>query len=376
MLSSGTITDRNGEILWNAGRHTGEEILRLATVHSVGDVNGNTCTGALTLYRTELIGWNALYGTTRGGGTVRLTIDSRLNKAAFGALNGRAGTIGVMDCSTGEIICMVSSPVFDPEGGDVPAGAFINRFLSASYVPGSVYKLVTLAAALEELSEARDISYTCTGRDGCVKCLRPHGRLKAEDALAESCNCFYANMAELLGGDTMAQYAAKFGLTGGLCAGAASIKSGRYDISSGAGLAWSGAGQYNNLVTPAALMRFVGAIANMGVTAELKLMSEEKTEKQVIMSGVTAKTMADAMNYCVCSEYGKELFAGTKVSAKSGTAETGTGMPHSWFAGFAEIGQKKLAFTVIIENGGWGLGAAGEAAAKIIHTVSELYIER
>lgn len=364
-------------VLWSEGEHTEDDTLRQGTVHAVGDGAGNIGTGALTLYQARLINWSALYGTTRGGGTIKLTIDSRLNKAAFNALAGRPGAIGVMDCQTGEIICMVSSFSFDPlADGDVPQGAYINRFLSASYTPGSVYKLITLAAALEELPDTRDIVYNCRGQDGCVKCLRAHGRLKAEDALSVSCNCFFAFLAQRLGGELMAEYAEEFGFTVDLSADGAPVKSGRYDISSNPGLAWSGAGQYNNLVTPAAMMRFVGAIASRGKAVELKLLSGGKTETRSIMSEETAKFMADAMNYCVCSSYGRERFPGVEVSAKSGTAETGYSLPHSWFTGFAQVGEKRLAFTVLIENGGWGLSAAGEAAGAILQEAANIYIER
>ena len=104
---------------------------------------------------------NGAFGGRRGN-ELYLTLDARYNYEAYQALNGHAGTVTVYNYKTGEILCMVSAPSYDPlnvpadlEENDRYEGAYLNRFLSATFVPGSVFKTVTLTAALETLPERK-----------------------------------------------------------------------------------------------------------------------------------------------------------------------------------------------------------------------------
>ena len=94
-----------------------------------------------------------------------LTLDANICAVAYEALGGRNGTIGVYNYETGDIICMVSAPTYDP--ADPPSspeeGSYINRFTSSTFVPGSVFKLVTAAAAIENLDDAYTWEINCTG---------------------------------------------------------------------------------------------------------------------------------------------------------------------------------------------------------------------
>ena len=153
----GQIMDRSGIVLYDAatGSYNEDSALRRATLHAVGDKAGNISTSALQVFQRQLIGYDLLSGTTGGGGQVYLTLDSRLQAAAYQALDGYRGTIGIYNYKTGEILCMVSSPTFDPadppqiEDGDTRYdGVYLNRFLSSTFTPGSVFKTVTAAAAL------------------------------------------------------------------------------------------------------------------------------------------------------------------------------------------------------------------------------------
>ena len=112
----GQILDRSGVVLYDAaqGAYSDDDALRRATLHAVGDREGNLSTSALQSFQKQLIGYSLLTGTAGGGGRVYLTLDSRLQTAAYEALNGAKGTIGVYNYQTGEILCMVSSPSFDP----------------------------------------------------------------------------------------------------------------------------------------------------------------------------------------------------------------------------------------------------------------------
>ncbi|MDR0838783.1 MAG: penicillin-binding protein, partial [Oscillospiraceae bacterium] len=166
-LALGAVTDRNGVVLAEARDgvriFAEDKTLRKATLHAVGDVAGNIGTGALKTQIPALVGYNPVFGTyslSGSGGTVRLSIDSELNLAAYSALDGRHGAVVVIDCATGELLCSVSSPAFDPNNPsevdpDSPKydGVYLNRALSSAFTPGSVFKLVTAAAALENIPD-------------------------------------------------------------------------------------------------------------------------------------------------------------------------------------------------------------------------------
>ena len=103
----GQIVDRNGEILFDAatGSYSDDGTLRRATLHAVGDTARNISTSALQNFEKQLLNYNPVTGINGGGGRVYLTLDSRLQTAAYEALDGAKGTIGVYNYQTGEILC-------------------------------------------------------------------------------------------------------------------------------------------------------------------------------------------------------------------------------------------------------------------------------
>ena len=127
-------------------------LLRLLPL--IGDTRGNVATGALRQFRDRLTGYSFVSGASSGK-TVQLTVDSALNAAALQRPGGRSGAVMLMDYTTGEILCMVSTPADDPASpSESPAeGTYINKAIGASFVPGSVYKLVTLAAAIDNMPD-------------------------------------------------------------------------------------------------------------------------------------------------------------------------------------------------------------------------------
>lgn len=385
ILTVGTITDRNGVVLASITKdgisYAQDEIVRKSSLHLIGDRSGNIAYGALSLFAVELTGYDLLsgvYSSDGRGGTAELSVSADLNKAAYNALNGRNGAVAVMNYETGEILCMVSSPSFDPENppiisSDDTSGVYINRAISASFVPGSVYKLVTLAAAIENIDDLYERDFHCDGKieigNGTVTCTTVHGDMKIEDALAKSCNCVFAQLASELGGNIMEEYAEKLGFTESFMIDGAKVTAGNYAKASDGSidLAWSGAGQANDLVTPAAMLRYVAAIANGGKAKDMTFLKEGTSGYTRLLLSDTAKKIADMMNYCVYLTYNEENFPGLELYAKSGTAEVGGGAnPHAWFAGFIKNENYPYAFVVIIENGGWGSLQAGAVANSVL----------
>lgn len=391
-LTLGAVTDREGEVLVrftdSGTEYSADPTLREAVLHTTGDRDGNIAFTAPKLFSKELVGYDpvsGVYSATGDGGEVRLSLSAELCKAAYEALDGRNGTVAVMNYDTGEILCMVSSPSFDPVVGselqqDDSSGVYINRFLSATYVPGSVYKLVTLAAAIETIPDIDDRIFSCTGTwsvgNGEVVCTRAHGDLTIDDALAVSCNCTFAQLAVELGGDTMEHWADRLGLTESFTIDGAPTAAGRYDSASEGTieLAWSGVGQYNDMVNPAAMLRLVSAIANGGTAKEMTLLKSGGGSKETLLSAETASRIAGMMDYCVHLTYGEENFPGLELAAKSGTAELGGQLrPHSWFVGFSDREDIPLSFVVIIENGGWGSVEAGNVAKTVLSKACDIF---
>ncbi len=375
----GTILDRNGVTLYSSTEDgvswAADYTTRLSCYHLIGDSTGNVRTGALRQFRDRLTGYSFISGTSSGK-TLQLTVDSSLNAAAYNALAGRDGAVMLIDYTTGEILCMVSTPADDPSNPSAaPAdGTYLNKCLSASFVPGSVYKLVTLAAAIENIPDLFERSFWCDGSSvvggAVLNCTGSHGSQTIEQALANSCNCAFGEIALELGADTLAEYAEKLGITQELTLDGMTVTPGSFDKAEAGsiGLAWSGIGQYNDLVVPYALVRYVCAIANGGSILEPTLLGHGGLDGETeLLSADTAARIAEMMNNNVQTAYGGQwTFPGLNVSAKTGTAEVGDGTSHAWMTGFLNDPAHPYAFVVLVENAGGGLTNAGPVANQVL----------
>lgn len=395
-LLSGTILDRDGDVLTEV--KNGERVyypdatVRRATVHAVGDGSGYIGTGALTAFADRLSGYNLItggYSPLGSGRNLTLTLDAYLNVTAYNAMDGRQGTVGVYNYKTGDILCMVSTPSFDPENppdaSSAEDGVYLNRFLSSAQVPGSIFKTVTLTAALENLPDLKDRTFTCTGETTVggtvITCPKPHGKMDIESAFANSCNGVFGTLAAELGGDTMTKYVEQAGLTRRMSVDGIMTAAGHYDVSEAdkGQIGWSGVGQYTDTVNPCNMMAYMGAIANGGTAAVPRLIldittpsgiptSWQRTEEtDTLVQASTASQVKEMMKNNVVQTYGTDRFRGLDIGAKSGTAEVGGDKrPNAWFAGFLDDPEHPYAFIVLVENGGGGASVAGEIAATVL----------
>lgn len=398
LLSSGQVLDRNGIMLYDATvqSYNDDVAVRKATLHTVGDEWGNISSSALSFFRDHLVGFNPVTGTSGDGHKLYLTIDSELNEAAYDALNGRKGAVAVYNYETGDILCMVSTPTFDP--ADPPEisdddeqydGVYLNRVLTGLYTPGSIFKIVTTAAALENIPDVQERTFTCSGRlelgDDVITCPYTHGTMNFEEALANSCNCVFAQLAVELGGKTMKHYAQKAGLLSTHDVSGITTEAGFYESGSENQLGWSGIGQYHDMVNPCAMMTLMGAIATDGSARQphlifketsmsgLSLIDKEHVDTvDAVWSADTCKALRSMMRSNVLLTYGQDQFGDLAVCAKSGTAEVESGKaPHAWFTGFIDDSSHPYAFVVLVENGGGGASVAGSIAATVLNeTVS------
>lgn len=395
-LLSGTILDRDGDVLTEV--KDGERVyypdatVRRATVHAVGDGSGYIGTGALTAFADRLSGYNLItggYSPLGSGRNLTLTLDAYLNVTAYNAMDGRQGTVGVYNYKTGDILCMVSTPSFDPENppaaSEAQDGIYLNRFLSSAQVPGSIFKTVTLTAALENLPDLKDRTFTCTGETTVggtvITCPKPHGKMDIESAFANSCNGVFGALAAELGGDTMTKYVEQAGLTRRMSVDGIMTAAGHYDVSEAdkGQIGWSGVGQYTDTVNPCNMMTYMGAIANGGTAAVPRLIldittpsgiptSWQRTEEtDTLVQASTASQVKEMMKNNVVQTYGTDCFRGLDIGAKSGTGEVGGDKrPNAWFAGFLDDPEHPYAFIVLVENGGGGASVAGEIAATVL----------
>ena len=397
-LIQGGIYDRNGVLLYDAASasYNSDSTIRKATLHVVGDSQGMIATSALQKFSGLLSGFNLITGTTGGGSDLYLTIDAELNAVAYEAMGSYKGTVAVYDYTTGEILCLVSTPTYDPENvptisddDETYTGVYINRFYGSSYTPGSTFKIITLAAALETDPDLLNQTWDCTGsitiNGNTITCTSAHGSGQTiAEAFANSCNVTFGQIAVSLGADTLAACAEAAGLTENHSVNGISTAAGSFtEASDDASLAWSGIGQYEDLVNPCAMLRLMGAIANGGTPVEPRILKSVKSELTGLPTSVytaetgdaiwdeeTCETLTTLMRNNVTSNYGQSRFGDLAVCAKSGTAETGSDADTTWFVGFIDDEDYPYAFVVVCEDsGGYGSSVAGTIAATVLNAL-------
>ena len=397
-LAKGALYDNCGNLLM---RNTADGMVynddadvRAACMHITGDKDNNIATGANRIFLDRLIGFdfiNGIYSLNNDGEDVYLTLDSDICATAYRALAGRKGTVGVYNYETGELVCMVSSPTYDPQDPPytIPEGAYINRLISAAYAPGSTFKLVTAAASIETQDDAYSYEVDCTGsidygHGDEVTDLSVHGEVDLKKALEVSCNCYFAKLSEKVGGETLKEYVGKTGLDKSYDIDGMETRAGTFDYpDGGVNLAWTGIGQYHDMVNPCSMMVYMGAIANGGtavmpsIIKPSNIVSEKideatsalKTEEMIDES--TAESLTDMMRNNVENHYGGEsAFPGLELCAKSGTAEVeGQDNPNAWFVGFLNDDSNPYAFVVVVENSGYGSEVGGAVANQVLQAI-------
>ena len=409
LTTAGTVYDRDGEVLVTTKDskrvyHTSQTV-RKAVLHCVGDTEGYISTGVQSLYRSYLIGYDFVNGVyksikNKSGNNITLTIDADVCAAAYNALGTNKGAVGVYNYKTGEVICMVSAPAFDPMykpsaeelEKDRYEGVYINRFLSGIFTPGSTFKTVTAISALENLTDAENIKFNCkgtyeVGKDK-INCFsrNVHGKLNLQTAFNQSCNGYFANLAIELGAGKLSQTAKELGFNKALVACGVKTTPSRYNTKTKiakAELGWAGVGQSETLANPCHMMMIAGAIANGGEavtptliksTSNSSLFStlEMKTvSSQIKLDSNIASQMKKLMRSNVKDCYSDSRFPGLEMCGKTGSAERDGNKPHGWFLGFSQRKDLPYAIVVVVENGGMASSVAIPVAARVMAAVDK-----
>ena len=401
-IDTGVITDREGVVLLDtSGNRTygATKELRSSMVHWLGDRYGYISAPAVAAYAKEMAGYSALTGLYSYSGTGKgaLTISAELQTAALKAMGDYKGTIAIYNYQTGEILCAVTTPTYDPDhvpdirdGDPAFEGVYMNRFTQSVYIPGSIFKIVTTAAALEEIEDIQEQVFTCTGRyaygNEAVTCEKIHGELDFDSALAQSCNCAFAQIIDQLGAENLERYVEKYNITKPVSFDGITTVSGNFDVNHAADLevAWSGIGQHLDQINPCRFLTFMGTIANDGVEILPHLVKQiscgdavtykasAQTGKRILPKE-TAQELQRMMRNNVTEKYGIENFPDLNICAKSGTAQVGGDQKsNAMFAGFITDEKYPLAFLVAIEDGGYGRQICIPVLTEILKTCMEI----
>jgi peptidoglycan glycosyltransferase len=417
----GAIVDRSGAPLATSERADGG-FARSYKEPSLAQVVGYASTkfglsGVEAGYAESLIGqdaadpvaiWKARYlGDRSPAGQVVLGIDLKVQKAAAAALGGRKGAIVALDPRTGAILASVSVPSFDPNqivdrnsqdaawaqvNGDA-GRPLLNRATQGLYPPGSVFKVVTGAAALESGFDATkklrvDDPYQPDKSWGDYfvrSASHAHGLFDMADGFRLSENIYFAQVGLQIGAAKLTDYARRFGVGAtpklDLPAGKGQLsESGSIDRPTL--LADTSYGQGELLVSPLQMALVYAAIANGGVMPTAHYATEVRdSEGHVVraiapgpvgqvISPATAKTLTTMLVGAVSGEGGFAFGAripGVNVAGKTGTAENRPGeAPHGWFLGFAPAESPSIVVAVIVENTPEGGVTAAPLGAQVM----------
>lgn len=353
--------------------------------------------------------------------SIYTTLDRRLQQVAEATLGDERGAIVALDPNTGQILAMASRPTFDPnmfitgiDSGQWQAltsdasRPLVNRATQGTYPPGSVFKIVTMAAALEEGGLTPGSTFNCPGtwyglgKDWPKTCWleRGHGQVNLVQALTVSCDVTFYELGKHLhelDPNLLPRYARLFGLGAPIGLGMTGEVAGLVPDpdwkTAELGEAWFpgdsvnlAIGQGYLLVTPLQVAAMVAAVGNGGTLYRpqlaLKVLASSKEPEQIFepqalgrlpVKPETLSAIQEGLLGAATSPGGTayRAFEGMEVAVagKTGTAENPDDDPHAWFAGYAPADAPRIAVVVVIENGGEG----SQVAAPLFRQVVEAF---
>ena len=343
---------------------------------------------------------NAFTGEEVVGNDVILTIDMDIQDRASKLMGTKKGSITVMDPSTGKIIAMYSYPSFDPNLvaqewetlREKEGSPLLNRASQGLYPPGSTFKLVTALSAMEYLPDWENYTYTCNGEatfDGkVIHCYnnRAHGEVNMQEAMAVSCNCFFAQIASEIGSERLRETGDQVYLNQSIpfLLDSSTSRMTLDSTSSVSELVETSIGQGKTLVTPLYMALLTCAIANEGIMMEPYVIDHYEYENGE-SSGVHVPEKIDQIMTPQQANVLKEMMVqvveeGTGTAAKgsaytfagkTGTAENAEGNDHAWFVCLAPAEDPQVVVSIILENGG-----SGSQAVPIAVELAEMVLEK
>ena len=405
-------TDADGERVYQANQESRE-----AVVHLLGDRDGNVANGVDSFQASYLLGFETtlperilslIKGEERRGDNVTVTVDSKLSTIIVRAFNthvrtkNKSGAAVVMNYMTGEIISLVSLPVFDPihitdSTKEDERHPFWNRAVQSTLPPGSTFKIITASSALRNLEDIENRIFTCTGATQVMDQIirdfgnAQHGELKLSKAFRVSCNNTFAQIALLLGDTALRATAENFGFNDNFLFRDLVVENSVYPTENRTlvEIAWSGDGQSQIAATPMHMCMVSAAIANKGVMMEPHLLYRVESPAGLVRLRLTPKIYRRAVSEEIAAtikSYMLDTVArgtataakvdGLSIAGKTGSAESsldGRDVTHAWFVGFINDERYPYAVCVFVEEGTSGGGAAAPIAQAIFRYIQAYF---
>ncbi|MFH9469982.1 peptidoglycan D,D-transpeptidase FtsI family protein [Streptomyces clavifer] len=360
--------------------------------------------------------WGDITRSRQPGGDVVTTVEDSMQRAAYDGLAGRRGAVAALDPATGKILALVSSPSYDPEvlsgtGSSVTdawarlngaAGLpMLNRAIRQTYPPGSAFKIVTAAAALD----ARVVTDPDAATDTPSPYLLPGtsttlpneargcGKASLAEAIRVSCNTVMAHLGVEVGLEGMLKAVGRFGFNDDDLRIPSGVARSNFDSDmSDDQLALSSIGQYDTTATPLQMAMVASAVANGGDLSRPHLVNRVTTDDGDTVRQRGAETYHRAMNPATAMQLRRMMvdvvengtgtnaaIDGVTVGGKTGTAQHGvdnSGTPYAWFISWAQepgSGRPAVAVAVVVEDASANRAdiSGGGSAAPIARAVME-----
>ncbi|MGA2774638.1 MAG: penicillin-binding protein 2 [Candidatus Omnitrophota bacterium] len=336
------------------------------------------------------------YLPPKNGLDIQLTLDLKIEKISEAALSGLKGCVVIMDPYTGEIISMASFPVFYPgdfiESGKSlsayftdPDAPLVNRAISSSFPPASVFKVVVATAALETKKINTSTTFVCSGSTLIGKrkfnCWSIHGPVNLNQAIIHSCDVFFYRTGLLVGAQVIHDYALKFGLgkpsgfelpyeAGGFVPSPLWRKINKFKNWFDGDTANLAIGQGDCLITPLQMARMICVFANKGYLVTPYIVKAiggrdiSRYQKRITPLSLKASTInniREGLRGVVSSADGTASTLSVlpvEIAGKTGTAQASPKQPHGWFVGFFPYKEPRYVICVFLEHGGSGYAAS------------------
>jgi len=402
----GRILDRHLGVLADSQEVAGRQVRRYAAGRLFAHILGYRSVryglaGVESRYDPELLGlaaqdpWRLLQdaaGQPSQGNDLVLTVDAAVQQAAAVALGDYQGAIVALDPRSGAVLALVSRPSFDPDTIDTgwsailtdPTSPLLDRATQGQYPPGSSFKTITLAAALQSGRATEQTVFECPGSMMVAGATiadpngESHGRVTVRQAFALSCNVAFVQIGLKTGADAILGMARAFGLGSApqfdLPAAPGHLPDSR--VLGMRGLAQIAFGQGSLLVTPLQMSVVAATIANHGVRMRPFLLSQLRTpggrilrtyaqrgSREVLPPSIAAQIASDMVTVVENGTGTGARIPGIRVAGKTGTAENPRGRTDAWFLAFAPADRPSVAVAVLLENAGRG-GEVGAPAAQ------------
>lgn len=354
---------------------------------------------------TRLLG----YKPPKSGKDIQLTIDYKIQKIVENSLENRKGSVVIMDPNSGEIIALASGPGFDPsifvkkKSNDInniyrdTSAPLLNRAISSTFPPGSVFKVVGASAALETNKVTTDTSFFCPGFLAVgkrnFKCWSTHNDQSLEAAIAHSCDVYFYKIGLLVSPNVLHDYSSKFGL-GKLSGIELPYENAGFVPSP----LWKKLTQFQNwydgdttnfaigqgalMTSPLQLAKVMSVFANNGKLVSPYIIkaidgkdvtNSHRRINDVHIKSSIIQSVRKGLRAVVAWDTGTANILSTMpvaVAGKTGTAQTSRDENHAWFVGFFPYENPKYVISVFLERGGHGYLSC-VLAKQIIETMNE-----